>query len=155
MTISHKCLTTGRRADTGPSLTTHGYRVILSRHTLFDGRATWRGPYSPMIQDIAMLEDLADQMRGRSDEELHEMLHLHRDDWTSEALDAAEREFRKREVNPTRLVELRANTEATRRHEEVAASQPLSFPLKLLFFLINPSTFCGLFVLIPVAEIAF
>ena len=83
------------------------------------------------------------------------MLHLHRDDWTSEALDAAEREFRKREVNPTRLVELRANTEATRRHEEVAASQPLSLPLKLLFFLINPSTFCGLFVLIPVAEIAF
>ena len=102
-----------------------------------------------------MQEGLPDEMRKRSDAELYAMLHHNRDDWTPEALIAAEQEFSSRNLSQARIAEVHASCESEARRQEALANEPLSLLVKVVFFLLNPLTCVGLFVLVPIAEIAF
>jgi hypothetical protein len=84
-----------------------------------------------------MREDLIREMSRRTDEELFEMLQIHREDWRPEALEIAETEWKRRAISPERIDEIRQAIIEKYHEEKVLAEQSLSW-LAGFIFLIGP-----------------
>ncbi len=78
----------------------------------------------------AAYRDLLESMPNRSDAELYDILYGHRDEYTEDAIRAAEEEFRRRELPPSVVRNLECAA-AARRQEEDA---PLPWHLRLFAF---------------------
>jgi hypothetical protein len=101
-----------------------------------------------------MGDDLERSIAARSDEELYEMLIAHREDWTPEALGLAEQEWKRRDLAPDKLDEIRHSQEIKVREKEGRAHLPLSARQKLLFFIFNFAFSLGI-VQIIIANLVF
>jgi hypothetical protein len=101
-----------------------------------------------------MNEELERQMRSRSDDQLYEMLYIHREDWTPEALEVADQEWKSRNLDAGKLKEVQAIAVETEREKAAIADEPLSLPQKVTFFLFNYA-FCLGVVQIVTADVVF
>jgi hypothetical protein len=78
-----------------------------------------------------MSTPLEEAMARATNEDLFEILHLNRGEYSAEAIAVAEQEFNKRNVEPAQLEELRTGSERKR----LRATKPLSLPMKVILFL--------------------
>jgi hypothetical protein len=99
-----------------------------------------------------MRTPLEESMSRATDEQLYEILNLNRAEYSSEAITVAESELRKRSLELGRVQELEDSIERKR----ARATEPLSWPMKLLLFYCG-ATCLGIPVLIiaVVTEVAF
>jgi hypothetical protein len=88
-----------------------------------------------------MRAELIQQMGRRTDEELFEMIFLHRDDWTPEAIDAAQSEWKNRALPREKIEKLWQTCSQKAQTEKAIAEQPLSWLVGVFFFLLGP-IFC-------------
>lgn len=91
---------------------------------------------------------LEEAMARATDEELYDILHLNRAEYSVEAIAVAEEEVRKRGLEPARLELLQAGIE----RKKLRAMEPLSWPVKILLFLCG-LTFFSILILAIVAVV--
>lgn len=84
-----------------------------------------------------MQEQLKQHVAARTDEDLYEMLFLHREDWTPEALAIAEEEWKRRDLTPEKLAIVQAICEERHRQRVGTKDQHLSTAPKVFFFIFN------------------
>lgn len=75
-------------------------------------------------------EELKQAMSSKSNEELYDILYIHRGDYAAEALQVAREEFRTRQVEAPTLTNLVDSGEELREREEV----PLEWSLRVVAF---------------------
>ncbi len=78
-------------------------------------------------------EMLREMMSGKTDEELYGILQVRSQDYTSETIEAARREFDLRQLDAPRLSNVAAAVEKVREKEEAH----LSWPLRMLAFFVS------------------
>lgn len=78
-------------------------------------------------------EELKKQMSSKTDEELYGILHAHSKDYTTDALEVAEEEFRRRNLDTIGLNELSAVAGERQQREQAG----LGWPLRILSFFIS------------------
>jgi hypothetical protein len=84
-----------------------------------------------------MPKELEQRIAARSDEDLYEMLFVHREDWTLEALAIAEQEWSRRELTVNKLAAVQATGDERKRQRAAIKDEPLSMGPKILFFVFN------------------
>jgi hypothetical protein len=82
-------------------------------------------------------EELSKKISIQTDEELFDMLYLHREDWTDLALEIASEDWKKRDLNPTRIEELRITANKRKQEEDEKADEPLSWPLRIFYVILT------------------
>jgi hypothetical protein len=92
-----------------------------------------------------MLEELERYIGTRTDEDLYEILFIHREDRTPEALAIAEQEWTRRALTPDRLTVVQAIGEERKRQREAIKDEPLSTAPRVFFFVFNFAFSLGLF----------
>jgi hypothetical protein len=81
--------------------------------------------------------DFTQRMQRLSDEELTEIVSFgEKDGYLLEAVEAARRELVARNLSETDLSRIGYSVETTRNREEELASQPLSWPARVAFFIL-------------------
>jgi hypothetical protein len=100
-----------------------------------------------------MSTPLEEAMARATNEDLYEILHLNREEYSAEAIAVAEHEFSKRNLEPAQLEELLAGSERKR----LRAAKPLSLPVKVVLFLCGFSCvgILGLPILATVVEVSY
>jgi hypothetical protein len=88
--------------------------------------------------------ELEQRIAARTDEDLYEMLYVHRDDWTPEARAIAETEWSRRSLTPDRFAVVQAVGAERKRAREAINDEPLSTGPRILFFIFNFAFFLGL-----------
>lgn len=101
-----------------------------------------------------MRKELFRHTQARSDDQLYEMLFLHRDDWTPEALEIAEQEWIGRNLDAEKLRNAQAIAAERENNRLALAEEPLSTAQKVTFFIFN-YTFCLGIVQAVIADIVF
>jgi len=86
--------------------------------------------------------ELERRIGSRTDEDLYEMLYVHREDWTPEALAIAEREWNRRALTPERVAIVQSVGSERKQQREGVKDEPLSTNAMVLFFVFNFA--CGL-----------
>jgi hypothetical protein len=101
-----------------------------------------------------MQDELQRSILARSDAELYEMLYVHREDWRSEALELAEEEWKRRNLNIVRQIDAKSIVARKENENKSLQEEPLSFLQKVLFFFFN-YIFCFGVVQFIIADIVF
>lgn len=78
-------------------------------------------------------ESLQEQMSGKSNEDLYDILHSHSQDYMPQTIEAARAEFSRRQVNAPTLSNVAIAAERAREKEEAR----LSWPLRMLAFFVS------------------
>lgn len=76
-------------------------------------------------------------MAEKADSELHTILYLHPEEYTAQALEAAQQEFQIRKLPEVEIEKLGVSTMEISKTEQT----PLSWPLKVVAFLVSPLLF--------------
>lgn len=119
-------------------------RSARSDHAPFNQSASWawRDPQDGQKPRLAnarkimpLPKEFWEALPLKSDTELYEML-AHEDDYRPEALDAARAELARRKLAPERVAQLEAVTGARTAENLRKAEEPLSWPLRIMVFLV-------------------
>jgi len=82
-------------------------------------------------------ESLQEQMSGKSNEDLYDILHSHSQDYMPETIEAAKAEFTQRQLDAPTLGSIVESSEKVREKEE----GHLSWPLRWLAFFVSSAIF--------------
>jgi hypothetical protein len=87
------------------------------------------------LKRMPLPHDFTKRLTEATDEQLYDML-AHDADYLPEALAAARMEIQRRNIGPTLHPQLEARSEAISAQEVQAAQRPLSWPVKIIMFLL-------------------
>jgi len=78
-------------------------------------------------------ENLQENMSGKTDEELYDILYTHSQDFTADTIEAAKAEFSHRQLDATKLSSIAAAVETVREKKNAH----LTWPLRIVAFLVS------------------